>query len=320
MNILVTGATGFIGSFLAAALVRKGHAVTCLVRKSSDLKWIRHLPLEFLFGDLADRDAYARRLRDFDVICHAAGRTKADSERAFFQANAECTRLLVTAAAEENPELKRFLLVSSLAAAGPSRDGRPLTEEKAPRPVSAYGRSKLEGERAALSCARSIPVTVVRPPAVYGPRDRDFFLVFKAVQRGVFPYWGKCSYSLIYVEDLVRGLLLAAEKKEAAGKTYYLADSRVYTNDDIRCALSAALDRRSIRLRLPRSVLPILAAFIQKFQKKGIINADKMQEIRFPHWTCNPERAAQELGFGTGMSLAEGFFQTTEWYRKEKWL
>ena len=320
MNVLVTGATGFIGSFLAEALVRKGHAVTCLVRKNSDLRWIRRLALDFLFADLADRGAYARRLRDFDIIFHVAGRTKAESEHAFFHANAECTRLLATAAAEENPELKRFLLVSSLAAAGPSRDGRPLTEGAPPRPVSAYGRSKLEGERAAVSCGGSIPVTVVRPPAVYGPRDRDFFLVFKAVQQGVFPYWGECAYSLIYVEDLVRGLILAAEKSVAAGKIYYLADSRVYTNDDIRCALSAAMGRRTIRLRLPRSVLPVLAAFIQKFQKKGIINADKMQEIRFPHWTCSPERAEKELGFCSEMSLREGFSQTTDWYRKEKWL
>ncbi len=320
MNVLVTGATGFIGSFLAEALLRKGYAVTCLVRENSDISWIRHLAVELLFADLADRGAYAHRLRDFDIIFHVAGRTKADSERAFFQANAECTRLLVTAAAEENPELKRFLLVSSLAAAGPSRDGRPLTEGEAARPVSAYGRSKLEGERAAASCGGSIPVTVVRPPAVYGPRDRDFFLVFKAVQQGFFPYWGRCSYSLIYVEDLVRGLILAAEKSEAAGKTYYLADRRVYTNDDIRAALSAAVGRRTIRLRLPRSVLPVLAAFVQKFQKKGIISADKMQEIRFPYWACSPERAAKDLGFGTEISLREGFTQTTAWYRKEKWL
>ncbi len=320
MNVLVTGASGFIGSFLAEALLRKGHAVTCLVRETSDLRWIRHLAVAFLFADLADRGAYARRLRDFDIIFHVAGRTKADSEGAFFQANAEGTRLLVTAAAEENPELKRFLLVSSLAAAGPSRDGRPLTEGAAARPVSAYGRSKLEGERAAVSQAGSIPVTVVRPPAVYGPRDRDFLLLFKAVQRGVFPSWGKCSYSLIFVEDLVRGLILAAENSEAAGNTYYLADRRVYTNDEIRSALSAALGRRAVRLRLPRFVLPVLAAGIQKFQKKGIMNADKMQEIRFPHWTCSPERAAKDLGFGTETSLREGFTQTTAWYRKEKWL
>ena len=320
MKTLVTGATGFIGSFLAEALVRKGYTVTCLVRKTSDLKWIRHLDMDILHADLADPDAYAGRLREFDHIFHVAGLTKADSEKAFFHANAECTRILAAAAAKENPGLKRFLLVSSLAAAGPSLDGVPLTEGAVPLPVSAYGRSKLAGERAALSSAGSMPVTVIRPPAVFGPRDRDFFLVFKAVQKGVFPYWGKCSYSLIYVEDLVRGLILAAEKSEAVGKTYFLADSRIYSNDDIWQALSASVGRNAVRLRLPRSVLPVLAAVIQKFQKKGIINADKMQEIRFPHWTCDPEKAGKELGFFTEMTLGEGFSKTIGWYRKEKWL
>ena len=320
MKAFVTGATGFIGSFLAEALVRRGYTVTCLIRKTSDLKWIRHLDMDILHADLADSSAYAGRLREFDYIFHVAGLTKADSEKAFFHANAECTRILAAAAAKENPGLKRFLLVSSLAAAGPSLDGVPLTEGAVPLPVSAYGRSKLAGERAALSSAGSMPVTVIRPPAVFGPRDRDFFLVFKAVQKGVFPYWGKCSYSLIYVEDLVRGLILAAEKSEAVGKTYFLADSRIYSNDDIWQALSASVGRNAVRLRLPRSALPVLAAVIQKFQKKGIINADKMQEIRFPHWTCDPESAGKDLGFFTETTLGEGFSKTIDWYRKETWL
>ena len=320
MNVLVTGAPGFIGSFLVEELVRQGYAVTCLVKKTSDLRWIRHLDLDYLFADLADRPSYARRLRDFDIIFHVAGRTKAESEKDFFHTNAECTRLLVSAAAEEQPKLQRFLFVSSLAAAGPSRDGRPLTEAAPPRPVSAYGRSKLAGEEAATACGDIIPVTVVRPPAVYGPRDRDFFLLFRAVQLGVFPSWGRCSYSLIYVEDLVRGLIRAAETGEAAGRTYYLADRSIYSNDDIRGALSAAVGRRTVRLRLPRPLLPLFAAVIKKIGKKGIMNADKIQEIRFPHWTCDPQRAVQELGFRTETSLKDGFAYTTDWYRKEKWL
>jgi nucleoside-diphosphate-sugar epimerase len=320
MKALVTGATGFIGSLLAETLLRRDYEVTCLVRKSSDLRWIRHVPVEFLYADLEDAGSYAAQLGRFDYIFHVAGLTKAGSEKAFFHGNAECTRLLATAAAGANTKLKRFLLVSSLAAAGPSFDGNPLTEEADPRPVSAYGRSKLEGERAVKACGESMPVTVIRPPAVYGPRDRDFFLVFKAVRQGFFPYWGKCFYSLIYVGDLVNGLILAAEKDEAAGKTYYLADPIIYSNDDLRQALSAAYGRKAFRLRLPRSILPLLAVIIQKFQKKGIINADKIREIRFPHWTCDPAKAVKELGFCTEMPLGEGLAITADWYRKEKWL
>lgn len=320
MKVLVTGATGFIGSFLAEALNTRGYDVTCLVRERSDLKWLSHLRLHYLYADLADSDSYAGKLGGFEYIFHVAGLTKACSARDFYHANAECTQKLVTAAAEKNPALKRFLHVSSLAAAGPSTESRPLNEESPACPVSVYGRSKLEGEKAVLSCREVLPVTVVRPPAVYGPRDTDFLLLFRAVQNRLFPYWGRSSYSLIYVEDLVKGIVLTAEKKEAADRVYYLSDSRVYTNDDILTAMSRALGRKAFRMRLPRSILPVVAALLQKIQKKGIINPDKIQEIRHPHWTCDPSRAMKELGFNTETSLGEGFINTADWYRKEKWL
>jgi len=319
MKALVTGATGFIGSFLVEALSKRGYDVTCLVRKTSNLKWLRHLRLEYLQGDLDDTDSYADKLGEFQYIFHLAGLTKADSARDFYHANSECTQKLVTAAAM-NPSLKRFLHVSSLAAAGPSIDGIPLIEDAPSGPVSVYGKSKQEGEKAVLASKEKLPVTIVRPPAVYGPRDTDFFLVFRAVQNRLFPYWGRSSYSLIYVEDLVQGIILAAEKEVAAARVYYLADSRVYTNDDILTAISSTLNRKAFRLRLPRSFLPALAVLLQKIQKKGIINPDKIHEISYPHWTCDPARAMKEIGFHTETTLGEGFKKTADWYRKEKWL
>lgn len=320
MKALVTGATGFIGSFLVEALSRKGYEVTCLIRKTSNLKWLNHLSLQYLLGDLDDTASYAGNLAEFEYIFHLAGLTKADSARDFYHANAECTQKLVTTAAEKNPALKRFLHVSSLAAAGPSIDGIPLIEDAPSSPVSVYGKSKLKGEKAVLSCKEMLPVTIVRPPAVYGPRDTDFLLVFKAVQKRLFPDWGKSSYSLIYVEDLVQGIILAAEEEKSAEKVYYLADSRVYSNDDILEAMSAALGRKAFRLRLPRAILPALAVLLQKIQKKGIINPDKIQEIRYPHWICDPAKAMKEFGFHTETSMGEGFIKTADWYRKEKWL
>jgi nucleoside-diphosphate-sugar epimerase len=320
MKVLVTGATGFIGSFLVEALSNKGYEVTCLVRNTSNRRWLRHLRLQYLPGDLDDTDSYAEKLGAFEYIYHLAGLTKAASARDFYHANAECTQILVAAAAEMNPALKRFLHVSSLAAAGPSFDGIPLIEDAPAAPVSDYGKSKLEGEKAVLSFKGMLPVTIVRPPAVFGPRDADFLYVFRAVQNRLFPYWGKSSYSLIYVEDLVRGIILAAEKEEAAEKVYYLADSRIYTNDDILSTISSTLGRRAFRLRLPRKILPVLALLLQKVQKKGIINPDKIQEIRYPHWICDPARALKELGFHSETPLGEGFKKTADWYRKEKWL
>ncbi len=320
MKVLVTGATGFIGSFLVEALIEKGYDITCLVRNSSNCRWPAHPGLQCLSGDLNDADSYAGKLGAFDYIYHLAGLTKADSAKAFHQANAQCTQKLVASAAEMNPALKRFLHVSSLAAGGPSLHGRPLTEDDPACPVSDYGKSKLEGEKAVISFKGRLPVTIVRPPAVFGPRDRDFFLVFKAVHGRLFPFWGKASYSLIYVEDLVQGMILAAEHQQSAGKVYYLADSRVYSNEDILAAVSHALGRKAFRVRLPRMLLPGLALVLKKIGKKGIINPDKIREIRYPDWTCDPARALNELGYYSETSLGEGFRNTADWYRKEKWL
>ncbi len=319
MKVLVTGATGFIGSFLAEALAAKGYQVTCLVRRTSDRRWLHSFDHEILVADITDRASYASDIRDFDYIFHAAGVTKAGSAAEFLRENADGTRELARTAGAQGG-LKRFIYVSSLAAAGPSPDGRPLDEGTAPHPVSAYGRSKLAGEEAVSACSGSMPVTIIRPSAVYGPRDRDFLLVFRAAQSGIFPYWGRSTYSLIHVQDLVRGMILAAEAPAAAGKTFYLADPRSYSTDDIQDALSTALGRRSFRMRLPRSVLGPLAAVIQKMNKKGIINADKMRELGFPHWNCSPARAHQAFGFMSEMTLGEGFMKTACWYRNEQWL
>jgi nucleoside-diphosphate-sugar epimerase len=320
MKVLVTGATGFIGSFLAEALVEKGHEVTCLVRETSALQWIEHLAADYLYCDLENIGTRQEEIEKFDCVFHVAGLTKAASERDFFHANAECTRRLIRVVADACPGLKRFVLVSSLAAAGPLRGGASMDEDSPALPVSAYGRSKLEAEEAVLAYRDRLPVTIIRPPAVYGPRDKDFLLVFKAVQRGFFPYWGKCRYSLIYVDDLVRGMIEAAEKSAGEGRLFFLSDGKVYTNDDILREMSAALDRKAFRLWLPRPLMPILAFLGQKIQKKGIINPDKIREIRYPDWICDSSRSEREIGFHPEVMLGEGVRWTANWYKIHRWL
>ncbi|MDA8077907.1 MAG: NAD-dependent epimerase/dehydratase family protein [Nitrospiraceae bacterium] len=319
MKALVTGAAGFIGSYLAEALLKKGYEVTCLTRPSSNLRWIEHLTVQHLRFDLAEPGAYAGALADFDIIFHVAGATKAQTEREFFRANEECTRNLLGVAAG-NTRLKRFVYLSSLAAVGPSRDGRAVAEDTPSQPVSSYGRSKLAGERAVLEYKGLMPVTIIRPPAVYGPRDTDLFVVFKMVSKGVFPYWGRCCYSFLYVEDLVQGIMTAAEQTEAEGKTFFLADDIVYTNDDIAGEIGEALGTKAMKIRLPCSLLPIVAFVGQKIGKKGIINRDRMNDFRFSNWTCDSSRARTELGFKTSITLREGIKWTADWYRIHRWL
>jgi nucleoside-diphosphate-sugar epimerase len=320
MKALVTGATGFIGSFLAEALLKRGYEVTCITRSTSDLRWIEHLDVKYIACDLADVDACAEQVSGFDYIFHLAGRTKATKEEEFFLANAICTANLARIAVEKNSGLSRFVYVSSLAAAGPSSDGMPLKEDREPTPVSFYGKSKLEGEKSVIRLRDEMPITIVRPSAVYGPRDTDFLVMFRMIKKGLFPYLGKGQYSMLYVEDLVDGIILSAEKKQAEGKTFFLSDEMVYTNGDIADAISAALERKPLRIRLPLSLVPFFALLGEKVNKKSIINSDKARELRFSNWTCDAGKARSELGFSSRTSLMEGAKWTADWYRIHRWL
>lgn len=320
MKALVTGAAGFIGSHLAEALIKRGYEVTCIARRTSNLRWIEHLNIKYIFSDLSDPGSYAGRIKDFDYIFHLAGLTKALYGRDYFLANAECTRKLLDTAHCENSKMRRFIYLSSLAAIGPSADHAPVREDSLPSPVSEYGKSKLEGEKAVLDFRDRIPATILRPPGVYGPRDRDFFVMFKIIKKGIFPFWGKCYYSLLYVEDLVRGIIEAAEKKEAEGRTFFLADDAVYSNEEIAGEISSALDAKALKVRLPRSFLPFAAFIGQKLDKRGIINRDRICDFRYSHWTCDPAKARKELGFAAKITLREGIKWTADWYKIHRWL
>jgi nucleoside-diphosphate-sugar epimerase len=320
MNALVTGATGFIGSHLCEELARRGHKVTCLIREKSNLKWIENIDLKIISGDCEKIESLYDAVDGVDYVFHLAGLTKACSEEKFFCANTRGTENLINAVAEKNPKLKRFIYISSLAAVGPSKNGSPLKEEADPMPVSSYGKSKLEGEKAVLKYKKSIPVTVLRPSAVYGPRDRDLFIFFKILKKGIFPDWGKCYYSLLYVDDLIQGIILAAENKKAAGEIYFLSDSKFYTNEEIMNAISSALGIKAVRLRVPKCIMPFFAYIGEKINRHGIINRDKVSELSYSHWICDTTKAREELGFMSKVRIKEGMKWTADWYRIHRWL
>lgn len=321
MKALVTGATGFIGSHLVDELIKRGYQVTCLVRTTSSLKWIEGLDVELAYGDCGDEGSLASISGEFDYVFHLAGLTKAKREEDFLCANARGTENLLKTLVTRTRGVRRFVYLSSLAAVGPSPDGIALDETAPPRPVSGYGRSKLEGEIITLRYQDKIPVTIIRPPAVYGPRDKDFYLFFKMVKRGFYPYWGKCYYSLLYVDDLIRGLLQAAKQGGAADGVYFLTDGQIYSNDDIVNEISQALNSRAVRVPVPRTLLPVIAGLGARLGNGlSIINADKMREARHAHWVCDSRRAASELGYVPKVMIKEGIKWTADWYRIHQWL
>lgn len=320
MRALVTGAAGFIGSHLTEALLRRGYQVTCIVRKSSNLRWIEHLALDYIYADLGDIGSAAASLSGYDYIFHLAGLTKAVRPEDFFSVNYGGTLNLLQAVAKVNPGLSRFVLVSSLAAAGPSFDGRPVDESTLPNPVSAYGKSKLKAEEAVHAFGDRMPFTIIRPPAVYGPRDTDFLMMFRMIHRGIFPSWGKSSYSMLYAGDLAEGVITAAEHEAAAGKTFFLSDQMVYTNEGIAREIGASLGKRALKISIPRSLLPVIGFIGQKIDKKGIINRDRIIDFSYTNWTCDSGRAERELGVRSKTMLREGIQWTADWYRTHQWL
>lgn len=320
MNALVTGATGFIGSHLCEELARRGHKVTCLIREKSNLKWIENIDLKIISGDCEEIESLYDAVDGVDYVFHLAGLTKACSKDKFFCANTRGTENLIRAVSQKNLKLKRFIYISSLAAVGPSKNGSPLKEEADPQPVSSYGKSKLEAENAVLKYKQSIPVTILRPSAVYGPRDRDLFIFFKVLKKGIFPDWGKCYYSLLYVDDLIQGIILAAENKKAEGEIYFLSDSKFYTNEEIMEAISSALGIKALRLRVPKCIMPFFAYIGEKINRHGIINRDKMSELSYSHWICDATKAREELGFMSKVKIKEGMKWTADWYRIHRWL
>jgi nucleoside-diphosphate-sugar epimerase len=319
MKALVTGATGFIGSHLCEELVRKGYEVTCLVRKTSNLKWIESLNVRLVIGDCSEKASLADAVVGADYIFHLAGLTKATSRDDFFSANTKGTENIVRVTAEKNPSLKRFLFVSSLAAAGPCETG-PVSEDSAPCPVSDYGRSKLEGEQAVLAFRDIIPVTIVRPPAVYGPRDRDMLVIFRMVKKGIFFDLGKCYYSMLYVDDLIRGIILCTGEEKARGKVYFLSHSSVVTGKEIAKEICSSLDVKAVPLKVPKFVMPFFAFLGEKMNRQGIINRDRIKDFRHSHWICDPAKIRQEIGFVPQVGLKEGIKWTADWYRIHRWL
>jgi nucleoside-diphosphate-sugar epimerase len=326
LSILVTGANGFVGSHLTEALLGRGHHVRCMVRSSSDLTHIRHLPVEWAYTDVRDAGGLHQACQGVDIICHCAALTRALDEETFLRVNAGGTKALARAAIEAAPKMQRFLYLSSQAAAGPSRGADDFVDEsRPPQPITWYGRSKWAAEQALLSMNSDVPLTIVRPAPVFGPRDRDFFTYFDLVNRRLQLKLGRNErkITLIYIRDLIDLILLALENEAAVGQTYF-GCAQVLTYDDLSAAISRVLDKRTVRITLPVSVLtPIaLGAKLQEriTRRPAMLNGQRVKDMRQPYWLCSGKKARMELGFEPHTDLETAVRETVEWYQENGWL
>ena len=320
MDTLITGATGFVGSHLVEHLAARGETARALVRETSDVTRLEEHGFPTVAGGLDDQASLRRAVDGVDTVYHLAAATRALDPDTFRKVNAEGTARLVAALSEAGRG-QRLVYLSSLAAVGPSQ-GRPVRPGDVPRPLTAYGRSKLAGEEVVR--ASGLKGAVLRAPAVYGPRERDMLPFFRFARFGLLPVVGPSDrrLQLIHISDLAAALVAAAETPTAKG-IYHVAEPRAYTWGEVLDRMAEAVGRSGVRVPVPGAVVRLAAAVsegVSRLTRRPVIfDRDKAKEL-LAEWTCETDAARRALGFEARISLNEGLRETAEWYRAYGWL
>ena len=324
-TVLVTGATGFVGAHVIEALSRTGVCIRAAVRKSSKIDFLRQFDIDIVTAGLEDETRMREAVAGSDVVVHLAAATRASSAEEFARANARGTRVVVDAVMHAQPAPRRLVYLSSLAAAGPAIDGRPVSVNDEPRPLTVYGRTKLEGERICQQITAHREVMILRAPAVYGPRDRDVYEFFRMARLGVMPMpMGDARpIQMIHVQDLARAVATAATTDAPAG-VYHVAEERAYFWPEIGRMVGDAVGRKVRFVRIPAAAFLAAGAVSELVGaatgRAVLFSRDKARELLAPGWLCETDAARDRLGFTAEIDLARGLAETAEWYRAHGWL
>ncbi len=315
-----------MGSHILDCLRARGISTALLLRSTSHKRFLEsHLPaVEVRTGTITDLPSLRRALVGITHVIHCAGCTRARRTSDYYDINHLGTQNVVEAINPQSEQIRRLLHISTLAVAGPATAARPAREDNPPRPVSEYGKSKLAGEMAVRDNCR-VPFTVLRPPAVYGPRDEGFFSMFKAIQSHVLPRPAKRQeLSLVFVRDLAQAVVDCLEHPAAAGHIYYVASKEVVTARTIADEIAAQVKHWTLPCPLPSALLWPICLFeqlrAQLTGKPTLLNLQKFAELQAPGWVCDPSRLQRDLGFYCNTTLKAGIAETLGWYRKERWL
>jgi nucleoside-diphosphate-sugar epimerase len=331
MRALVTGSSGFVGSHLVEELVRQKYTARVLLRGGGLSPWLEHLPIERAYASFDDIQALTKALADVDYVFHVGGVTKAVKTEGYIEGNVLPAKALLEAACAGGKKtaarLKRFVLVSSHAMMGPVKSAKEASgEDDVPQPVEAYGRAKMTAELVARSYADRVPVTIIRPPTVYGPRDKDCLEMFAMIKKHINLYYGNAKKytSIVHVRDLVEGMIAAAVSPKAVNRAYFLCNDEALTWQELQEAVKQTMGKRAPGIHLPACTASIAAFFsepIMKLTKKPLlVNKEKVKLSRPRYWIASNKRARSELKFAPKINLADGLAETYAWYVENGWL
>jgi nucleoside-diphosphate-sugar epimerase len=328
-KVLITGASGFVGFHLVETAKSAGLEVHAAVRRSSSIAQIEHAVDKFVYLDYEDDGGLISILEEnqYQYVIHAAAMTRAKDEKDLLRVNKDYTLKFFSALFAANIPLKRVTFVSSLAAIGPiAMQGGVITERTGYNPVTAYGRSKRETELTLKEKFADKPVTIIRPTAVYGPREKDIFVLFKTLNSGVDAYIGRKpqQLSFIFVTDLAKVILQACLVTHSQFKVYNISDGNIYGRYEMANIFRNVLNRKAIRIHIPFFVIKQIARLFEWAYKRSpnipVLYPERLNELTAANWGCDVSAARRELGFDPQYDLKKGLAETLVWYKENKWL
>lgn len=329
-NLLITGASGFIGSYLVETALRKGYNTVAAVRSSSNKQYLKDPAIHFLELDFKNDQTLDHAIREFvsaygkiDFVIHNAGLTRANKNEEYDQVNCDNTARFVHALQRNNQVPEKFVLISSLAAYGPAKNAAPVKATDVKEPLTAYGRSKFKAEEFLYSL-RGFPFVIINPTAVYGPKDKDVFFLINSIQKGFEVYIGNSAQllSFVHAADLTEAIFIAMESDSVA-KNFLISDQQVYTSKAFNQQIKTILQKKTLSLVMPVAVVRTVAVFAEMVGaitgKVPILNRERLKEFEAPNWAVDCSEIT-ELGYQPKFNLVDGLNDAIQWYKEQGWL
>lgn len=327
MKALITGATGFVGSFTAEYFKRQGIEIRCTIRRTSNLRWVEGKGYELIESDFESIESLRPAVENVDYVVHIAGVIAAKNFQGYLRGNRDATRNLLQAIRLYNPNIQKFVYISSQTATGPAKSlDKPVDESSPCHPITRYGKSKLEAEKVVTHYSLELPTTIVRLPAIYGPRDEALADMFKLAKIGIAPVIGfsKKYVSILHCFDAVEGIFLATIRQTNTGEIFFITSNEFYTWDFLMECMGNATGKKIYKIPIPHTIVyasGLLTQIIGYFYSKPpVFNLEKAKDFTQKYWICSHKKALEKLGFEQKISPKDGMKETFEWYLRNKWI